>query len=110
MYKHKKSEKFQSGFLDIFWPEMIREVSKILKNRILVHPLPRKVDKTASAISAKKFQSHFFGLFSPLMDAESKITPWKTILDDPRGVQGVWDQKMSKISNWFFGHFLVRYE
>ena len=30
------------------------------------------------------------------MDAESKITPWKTILDGLRGVQGVWDQKMSK--------------
>ena len=33
-----------------------------------------------------------------------KITPWKTILDDLRGVQGVWDQKTSKISKWCFGH------
>ena len=27
-----------------------------------------------------------------------------------RGVEGVWDQKMSKISKWFFGHFLARNE
>ena len=52
----------------------------------------------------KNFQSHFFGLFSPVMDAELKITPWKTILDDLRGVQGVWDQKTSKISKLCFGH------
>ena len=66
--------------------------------------------RKCATLSAKKFQNHFFGLFSPVMDAESRITPWKTVLDDLRGVQGVWDQKMSKISKWFFGHFLARNE
>ena len=30
------------------------------------------------------------------------------IMNDLRGVGGVWDPTMSKISKWFFGHFLAR--
>ena len=73
--KCQKCQKFQSGYLSIFWPEMNRKLSKSLKKRILDHPLPCQVAKTASASLAKKFKSYFFGLFSPVMDAESKITP-----------------------------------
>ena len=75
----KKHLKFQSGFLRIFWPEMNRKLSKTLKKRILDLPWPSLAAKTASASSAKKFQSQFFVLLSSGMAADSKITP-KNIL------------------------------
>ena len=77
--KTKKHQKFQSGFLRIFWPELNRKLSKTLKKRILDLPWPSLAAKTASASSAKKFQSQFFVLLSSGMAAESKITP-KNIL------------------------------
>ena len=84
--------------MGIFWLEMNRKLSKAPKNRILDHPWPYNVAKTSSTLSAKKFQNHFFGLFSPVMDAESKITPWKTIWDDFRGVCRVQGPKNVKSS------------
>ena len=101
----KKCQKFQSVFLGIFWSEMNRKLSKTPKNRIVDHPWPYNLAQTPSTLSAKKISKSFFGLFSPVMDAESKITPWKTILDDLRGVQGVWDKKNVKNFKVFFWVF-----
>merc|ERR1712228_750598 len=96
VFRTKKRQKFRSGFLGIFGSEMNRKLSKTPKKRIFDHPWPYNVAQTPSTLSAKKISKSFFWpvLTIPVMDAESKIIPFKTILDDLRGVQGVWDQKM----------------